>query len=134
MVAVASGQLIGGDPRDLRLGVFDIGEFEWGLVSTGHPGAGTPFGPAPRRDHREHGSSTRIEGSRLSDREVDQLLSSLEIQSFASRDEQEVVGYAQLMETVFSSWAEITVTENHFKQLHRDLLLFSDKDERHRDA
>ncbi|NCA72154.1 MAG: Fic family protein, partial [Sphingobacteriia bacterium] len=56
------------------------------------------------------GSSTRIEGSRLSDREVEQLLSNLEIQSFGSRDEQEVAGYAQLMETVFASWAEITVT------------------------
>ncbi len=80
------------------------------------------------------GSSTRIEGSRLTDREVEQLLSNLEIQSFDSRDEQEVAGYAQLMETVFASWAEITVTENHIKQLHRDLLRFSDKDERHRGA
>ena len=80
------------------------------------------------------GSSTRIEGSRLSDREVEQLLSNLEIQSFGSRDEQEVAGYAQLMETVFASWAEITVTENHIKQLHRDLLCFSNKDERHRGA
>ena len=78
------------------------------------------------------GSSTRIEGSRLSDREVEQLLSNLEIQSFGSRDEQEVAGYAQLMVTVFASWAEITVTENHIKQLHRDLLRFSDQDERHR--
>lgn len=78
------------------------------------------------------GSSTRIEGSRLSDREVEHLLSNLEIQSFGSRDEQEVAGYAQIMETVFASWAEITVTENHIKQLHRDLLRFSDKDERHR--
>jgi len=78
------------------------------------------------------GSSTRIEGSRLSDREVERLLSNLEIQSFDSRDEQEVAGYAQLMETVFASWAEISVTENHIKQVHRDLLRYSDKDERHR--
>ena len=80
------------------------------------------------------GSSTRIEGSRLSDREVELLLSNLAIQSFGSRDEQEVAGYAQLMETVFASWAEIRVTENHIQQLHRDLLRFSDKDERHRGA
>ena len=78
------------------------------------------------------GSSTRIEGSRLSDREVEQLFSNLEIQSFGSRDEQEVAGYAEVMETVFGSWAEISVTENHIKQLHRDLLRYSDKDERHR--
>ena len=78
------------------------------------------------------GSSTRIEGGRLSDREVERLLSNLEIQSFGSRDEQEVVGYAEVMETVFASWAEISVTENHIKQLHRDLLRYSDRDERHR--
>ena len=78
------------------------------------------------------GSSTRIEGSRLSDREVERLLSNLEIQSFDSRDEQEVAGYAQVMEIVFASWAEISVTENHIKQLHRDLLRYSDRDQRHR--
>lgn len=78
------------------------------------------------------GSSTRIEGSRLSDREVEQLLANLEIKAFASRDEQEVAGYADVMETVFASWSEITVTENHIKQLHRDLLRYSDKDQRHR--
>jgi Fic family protein len=78
------------------------------------------------------GSSTRIEGSRLSDREVERLLANLDIKTFASRDEQEVAGYAEAMETVFQSWAEIAVTENHIKQLHRDLLRHSSKDERHR--
>jgi Fic family protein len=78
------------------------------------------------------GSSTRIEGSRLSDREVERLLSKLEIKSFGSRDEQEVAGYAEAMETVFASWPDIPPTENHIKQLHRDLLRYSDKDERHR--
>src|ERR1700694_4106960 len=78
------------------------------------------------------GSSTRIEGSRLSDREVERLLTNLEIKSFASRDEQEVAGYAEAMELVFRSWEDITVTENHIKQLHRDLLVHSEKDVRHR--
>jgi Fic family protein len=78
------------------------------------------------------GSSTRIEGSRLSDREVEQSLANLEIKAFASRDEQEVAGYADVMETIFASWSEITVTENHIKQLHRELLRYSDKDQRHR--
>jgi hypothetical protein len=63
------------------------------------------------------GSSTRIEGSRLSDREVEKLLSNLEIKSFATRDEQEVAGYAELMELVFSSWQDILFTENHIKRL-----------------
>ena len=78
------------------------------------------------------GSSTRIEGSKLSDREVEHLLSNLKINTSTSRDEQEVVGYAAVMELVFSSWQDISVTENHIKQLHRDLLAYSEKDEWHR--
>ena len=78
------------------------------------------------------GSSTRIEGSKLSDREVERLLVSLGIKRFSTRDEQEVAGYADVMETVFRAWSDIPVTENHIKQLHRDLLQYSDKDERHR--
>ena len=78
------------------------------------------------------GSSTRIEGSKLSDLEVRRLLANLEIKSFATRDEQEVAGYAKVMELIFSSWQESPLTESHVRQLHRDLLIFSDKDERHR--
>ena len=44
------------------------------------------------------GSSTRIEGSKVSDREIERLLSKLRIKSFATRDEQEVAGYAEVME------------------------------------
>ncbi|GAB6052850.1 Fic family protein [Magnetospira thiophila] len=80
------------------------------------------------------GSSTRIEGARLSDREVDRLLSAIDIAAFASRDEQEVAGYAAVMETVFASHADIALSENHVKQLHRDLLQYAAKDERHRGA
>ncbi len=78
------------------------------------------------------GSSTRIEGSKLSDRDVEKLLSNLEIKSFATRDEQEVAGYAELMNLVFSSWQDIPFTETHVKQLHQILLRHSEKDARHR--
>ncbi|MCZ6625925.1 MAG: Fic family protein [Deltaproteobacteria bacterium] len=78
------------------------------------------------------GSSTRIEGAKLTDREIEKLLSNIEIKSFASRDEQEVAGYAKAMETIFSNWEAIDLTENNIKQLHRDLLEYSGKDERHR--
>lgn len=78
------------------------------------------------------GSSTRIEGSNLSDRDVERLLSNLQIKSFASRDEQEVAGYAELMELVFNSWQDISFTESHIKQLHQILLRHSEKDARHR--
>jgi Fic family protein len=78
------------------------------------------------------GSSTRIEGARLSDREVKELLSNLGKQSLASRDEQEVAGYAEVMDLVFSSWESIPFTENYIKQIHKILLKYSSKDERHR--
>src|SRR5690606_28869343 len=47
------------------------------------------------------GSSTRIEGSKLTDQQVQVLLSNLQIQKFENRDEQEVAGYAEVMNTVF---------------------------------
>ena len=78
------------------------------------------------------GSSTRIEGSKLSDSEVAALLSNLEIKKFETRDEQEVAGYAEVMEMVFAHADSITLTENHIEQLHGDLLQYSTKDERHR--
>ena len=77
------------------------------------------------------GSSTRIEGSKLTDREVERLLSNLAIQSFDTRDEQEAAGYAELMDLVFSSWQDIPFNENHIKQLHQILLRHSEKDARH---
>jgi Fic family protein len=78
------------------------------------------------------GSSTRIEGAKLTDAEVDRLLSRLDTRSFRSRDEQEVAGYADAMELVFDSWRELTLTENHLKQLHGLLLEHSTRDQRHR--
>lgn len=78
------------------------------------------------------GSSTRIEGVKLSDRQIETLLSNLDQHSFATRDEQEVAGYAEVMEILFESWETIPITENYLKQLHSILLKYSDKDERHR--
>lgn len=80
------------------------------------------------------GSSTRIEGSKLSDADVERLLSRPGIKNFQSRDEQGVAGYAQVMETLFGSHDVIDLSENHILQLHRDLFAFSNKDERHRGA
>lgn len=78
------------------------------------------------------GSSTRIEGSRLNDREVEALLANIQIHKFESRDEQEVMGYAAVMNTIFENFEDIPVTENYIKQLHRDLLKYNEKDVRHR--
>ena len=78
------------------------------------------------------GSSTRIEGVTLGDREIEALLANLKRYEFKSRDEQEVAGYAEAMDLVFQSWEALTLTQNHIKQLHSVLLGFSTKDEHHR--
>jgi Fic family protein len=79
------------------------------------------------------GSSTRIEGAKLSDAEVEDLLSrAISITSFKTRDEQEVAGYAEAMDLVFEAYADMRLTENHIRQLHQTLLRHSDKDARHR--
>ncbi|RKX40607.1 MAG: Fic family protein [Verrucomicrobia bacterium] len=78
------------------------------------------------------GSSTRIEGVKLRDDQIEQLLSGIDITSFRSRDEEEVAGYAELMELVFESHAEIPLSENTIRQLHGILLKYSQKDVRHR--
>jgi Fic family protein len=78
------------------------------------------------------GSSTRIEGVKLTNSEVEALLRGVKMYSFRSRDEQEVAGYAELMEMIFASFRDIPFTENHIKQLHSVLLKYSTKDDRHR--
>ena len=77
-------------------------------------------------------SSTRIEGSKLSNAEVQALLGRLKVKKFTTRDEQEVAGYAEVMELLFTSYEHIPFNENHITQLHRDLLAYSDKDAHHR--
>lgn len=78
------------------------------------------------------GSSTRIEGSNLSNAEVDAFLTDLNARSFESRDEQEVVGYADVMRMISSTWTAIPLTESSIRQLHRLLLAHSTKDDWHR--
>jgi Fic family protein len=78
------------------------------------------------------GSSTRIEGSKLSDKEVESLLSNLSIKKFASRDEQEVAGYSDVMNLVFQNHNVVPLSENYIKQFHAELLKYSEKDDWHR--
>lgn len=78
------------------------------------------------------GSSTRIEGVKLTDQEIADLLSKLSIKSFRSRDEEEVAGYAEAINLVFDSYNNIPLSENYIKQLHSILLKFSSKDTRHK--
>lgn len=78
------------------------------------------------------GASNRIEGNRLSDEEVEALYRNMKVKSFKTRDEQEVAGYLEMLERVFDHFEDISISENHILQLHKDMLSYSDKDEGHK--
>jgi Fic family protein len=78
------------------------------------------------------GSSTRIEGAKMTDIEVKELLDNLKITKLQTRDQQEVVGYYDTLELIYENYTDIQLTKNYILQLHQQLLKYSDKDQRHR--
>jgi Fic family protein len=78
------------------------------------------------------GASTRIEGARLSDEDIEKLMRGISIQKFADRDKQEVKGYYELLQNVFDSWENIRFSENTIKHFHKELLKYVKKDKVHR--
>jgi Fic family protein len=77
------------------------------------------------------GASTRIEGAKLSDEDVEKLINGLNIQRFADRDKQEVQGYYELLENIFNSWKNLKFNESSIKYFHKELLKYSEKDQGH---
>lgn len=78
------------------------------------------------------GSSTRIEGSTLTDKEIEKLLEDVKITKLTTRDEQEVIGYFDTLEIIYDNYSNIQLSENYIKKLHSNLLHHSEKDVRHR--
>lgn len=78
------------------------------------------------------GASNRIEGNRLSDQEVADLYNNMHIKKMKSRDEQEVVGYFEMLKTIFKHYREIPISESYILQMHRDMLQYSEKDMGHK--
>lgn len=78
------------------------------------------------------GSSTRIEGAQLTNEEIKQLLDNVKITELKSRDEQEVVGYYDVLEIINENYDNISISKNYIQQLHQNLLKYSTKDDRHR--
>ena len=78
------------------------------------------------------GASTRIEGSKLTDKDVEKLLSQIDINKIEDRDSQEVVGYFNVLDLISDSFSNIELRESNIKNLHNLLLKFSKKDDWHR--
>lgn len=78
------------------------------------------------------GASTRIEGARLSDEDVEKLMRGISIQKFADRDKQEVQGYYELLANIFEAWGRLRFSENTIKHFHSEILKYVEKDKLHR--
>ncbi len=78
------------------------------------------------------GASTRIEGSKMNDQEVDALLQNMSIDKFEDRDAQEVAGYYEALDTISESFETISISESSLKNLHNLLLRYSEKDQWHK--
>lgn len=78
------------------------------------------------------GASTRIEGARLTDEEVERLMMGVKTTLLADRDSQEVKGYYELLQNIFTTWTDLRFTENTIKHFHNELLRYVEKDQRHR--
>lgn len=78
------------------------------------------------------GSSTRMGGSQLSDEEIKTLLNNLEVTELNTRNQQEAVGYYDVLAMIYENFDEINLSQNYIKQLHQKLLKHSTKDNRHR--
>ena len=74
------------------------------------------------------GASTRIEGARLSDEDIEKLMRGISIQKFRDRDVQEVKGYYELLVHVFDSWKTLHLNDGLIKSFHKELLKYCDKD------
>jgi len=79
------------------------------------------------------GASTRIEGAKLTDQEVEKLLASVKITKFESRDQQEVIGYYDALQVILDNYVDIGINERYIHQLHGILLKHSEKDQAHRE-
>ncbi len=78
------------------------------------------------------GASTRIEGAKLSDEDIEKLMRGISLQRFSDRDTQEVQGYFELLTNVFDSWQRLRFTEGLINHFHLELLKYVEKDARHR--
>ena len=78
------------------------------------------------------GASTRIEGSKMSDEDIEKMLRGITIQKFEDRDSQEASGYYELLNNVFESWESLKFNENLILHFHKELLKYTKKDVWHR--
>jgi Fic family protein len=65
------------------------------------------------------GSSTRIEGARLTDGQIRDRLEDLQIKKIQNRDEAEVAGYIDTLKYIFDHFSELEISEHTIRSLHQ---------------
>lgn len=119
-------------PKEVYLTLSEIDQLK------GRWSGGAGLGPQVLKRLKKHAlvtsasASTRIEGARLSDDEVRNLVDGLKTAKMRERDKAEVKGYIDATNFIFDNFNDIELTENHLKEIHQILLKYSDKDLRHR--
>ena len=104
----------------------------------GHWAGGVRLGPQTKGRLKRSvlvtstGASTRIEGAKLSDEDIEKLMRGISIQTFSDRDMQEVRGYYELLNNIFDAWDDLRLSEGLIKHFHKELLKYVEKDELHR--
>lgn len=81
---------------------------------------------------RSVGASTRIEGSKLNNEEVEVLLKDIDVTKLEDRDTQEVVGYFDTLDLISESYQDIDISENGIKNLHNIVMKHNEKDAWHK--
>ena len=81
---------------------------------------------------RSVGASTRIEGSKMTDDEVAILIDKLSFSKLEERDEQEVIGYFDALDTITENYPSIGISESQIKNLHKILMQHGERDAWHR--
>ena len=76
-------------------------------------------------------SSTRIEGAKMTDQEVERFLRGINQKVPKDRDQQEVAGYADLLGRIFDNYSSLKISEGRILEFHKIMLKFSEKDKQH---
>lgn len=78
------------------------------------------------------GSSTRIEGSSLTDDQIEEMMLKFNMTKFSDRDQQEVAGYFEIIKHIFSAFDSISFSEGTILQFHEMSMKYSEKDKQHK--
>jgi Fic family protein len=68
----------------------------------------------------------------MTDAEVEVFIEKINVSKLEERDEQEVAGYFEALDTIGESYRDIDITEGNIKNIHKVLMKYCEKDEWHR--